>query len=1646
MSNSGGINPATGNASLQSLFASLRKQSSDPNSFDAEPFGTPDRQQRLSEAINTRSGGSSKGTPPPFSFFGSGPSMPQTRPSENHQPTVSSPIPSPDHRGPQPHHQSAIMSPNLPTPSTTSPATVTGQPNADRTAKLLNLLKLNPSAPTSSGAHQHDEISGQRSMTAGNQDTYDGKESQSGPSRGISASDLVASFMGGNKPPTPGVRTPAKPTGSSKVEVSRDFSEPASSPSAHTQDFLLQLLNQPKTSQSDEGSSILQAEKALSPQHEAPEATADDVTQDLADASLARVDSGPSQSHKSPLPGSTTSSPHVFRGNDNTHAFAFDGTPTSQKTAQSIFTYQNPFDQLAASSPLNRTPRHDQPRSGSGTPSVEVRKSSQTPQNGSNGTESAKRKNQGSPPGLLHESARKKPSGVEGSLPVLSSPPPPVLPDGRSQVEALMGIGANHKDPETVAHALTEVGEQVNQEVEQALAETERTEGTHAAADAQQEVWDELQDEVKDVAAQMKTELEKDENEGALEEALPKPVAGAVKDLIDGAAQAQAAENWDSADEGENRGRKPANHVVRVYNFPMKPFSTLVLQSLPYPNPVFRDDCVMDIARLKKEFDQVDRTLATATKDFIIYGMSKNGGFRVIRQDDGRDKQVFAPTKDRIFTLSSTTAPSGTSSAGFQSVLATGISGTVYWLPLVKNREDLFENEDLERHRIIFPPTASQEESTSGGQLKTRARKSSRHPEFFAVGRGKAIHIVWPSIAGSSKYLSNRKERIVDTTKYLHERCLKIATGKAGKDFTFSEDDTVVASLDKLGRLRMWDIRELTNEVNAVAKGSVPTANPPLEIKSPIITFLTTSPAEKAWPSSVMFLDKSRPYARGVALRYMIIGMKQNHTLQLWDLALGRATQELNLPHSNESDAICSVVYHHPSNMIVVGHPTRNSIYFVHLSAPRYNLSPMAQARYLERLTQNDPSLPKPDVTAIMSGFREYSFATKGQLRSIDILSQPSALSDDPDNSPVFELYIMHSKGVSCLSIAREDLGWSKDSKVLHPVDGVEEGVVRVEDLREIPPPSESPPNQSSAVNGDQPSTASASATSLPLPSSKTSKPSPKPVFSSTTESGRALAPDANDTDLRKKEDKSDTTLATPVFGAQESAGNVPDKQEKRKKKRAGGDNANRGTDEMAAANLSSVQPPSYSQAAQQGKAAPTPASSVSHKTSGQLKPQKVSTPSGEEKEHSPMREGRPSTSDIPSINMGISGEFLDKEIRKIEKSVSGEFTKVMSRELGNIYRRFDEDKRIQQAAGDAKQDAVLRLVSSTLSENVEKSLARMIGQNIQQSVLPAIANVTENSLNRHISDAIRNQFHLSLSRELRSALPEIVGRAFQSPDVLRHVSDLVADKVAVHVESEFSSVLHGTISPAFKQLALDAAKKIAGEVERRTAEQIRVGDLQRHNDSQKIDQLHDLVRGLTQTVSRMADAQSDFQSEILKLQRQLNQSSARRSDVSGTPSTAQERAGSPRQVEKEPTPEKTPEQEEHDTIVDLMRQGRYEEATIKWLQSERQAELFDSFFVRCGPEYVQTLSPLVLLSVAASITSSLETHVGERMNWLSSCFSSINATDSDVRDVLPKIMDVLVQRLEGLYMRIAETNLQDPLLKKIPPLTRIAKELKLAG
>lgn len=813
-------------------------------------------------------------------------------------------------------------------------------------------------------------------------------------------------------------------------------------------------------------------------------------------------------------------------------------TPTPSK---GLFTYVNPFEQLHATSPRNRTPRGSTPAPG--------------------GKKSAS--------GLKEVKAESIPLPFSAEpSPVLGEMPPDAAVEADAAKDAVSLEQALQKEEELVGKADEKSDQQTRQDRPATPVEPVPTKPSLQSLGLEELV----QPPVTELAAAQNTDA---------------PLPPIHKEL------GEDEDDYESASETAS-GEIP----VVVYNFPMKPFSSITIIPSAVQRLKFPTSKISDIARMPRTFDQLDRNLIAASHQYIVYAISKSngrGGIRVLRQYDGKDKVLMKDSPDRTFNVA---VGKG------ERILGTGISGAVVWAELGGD----FEGPDW-NSMFVFPP--SEEQGQSNGVLKSRARKTSRQMDVFAIGRGKTISIIHAPTAKA--YAKGGRGNEVASKKYLADHARTIDTGKASKDYAFSDDDSVIISIDKAGKLKLWDVQELINFSSNDAYNSLQQVfppQPPMTLTTPILYFSAVAAGESYRATSVMFLDKWRPYHKCLALRYVIVGMKQNHTLQLWDLALGRPVQEINFPQESDTDALCSVVYHPMSGIIVVGNPTRNSIYFIHLSAPKYNLPAMSQAQYVRGLSVKDPSIPKPDATAILSGLREYTFAAKGQLMSLDILDATETESQG-EIPPLFELYVAHSKGMTTLSVYKEDLGWDTKNSVKASVDAVKAGICTLSALAAPPPQDVSDKSVTEKdVKSDKSISDKTEKTEKTEPVELPATQGSKSVVSPSPESvGAEVLPP-------KPETVSPVITAKKPEPVEEKPTVVPNGNVKKKKK----DKGNSNTAPVAASTST------------EGSRAVSTSSKGSVTTEAE--------------------------------NLGVSAAFLDREIKKIEKTVSSEFSKVMSREL----------------------------------------------------------------------------------------------------------------------------------------------------------------------------------------------------------------------------------------------------------------------------------------------------------------------------------------------------------------------------------------------
>ena len=355
------------------------------------------------------------------------------------------------------------------------------------------------------------------------------------------------------------------------------------------------------------------------------------------------------------------------------------------------------------------------------------------------------------------------------------------------------------------------------------------------------------------------------------------------------------------------------------------------------------------------------------------------------------------------------------------------------------------------------------------------------------------------------------------------------------------------------------------------------------------------------------------------------------------------------------------------------------------------------------------------------------------------------------------------------------------------------------------------------------------------------------------------------------------------------------------------------------------------------------------------------------------------------ALKIGISSDWLDRELKKIEKGVSTEFQK----ELNVLYQNIQNDRAVQDSAAIARHEAVLRLVSSTLSTNIEKSLSRIMMTQIQQAVLPALSGVTVQVVTPQVVEAVARILHQLVPHEIKTQLPVAINAGLQNPHISRTISESVSAKITSELQSQLSDMLHKSITPSVKNLTSAAAEKSASVIETRLAAEIGRLEADRRADLAKMDKMSQVLQGMAQTMQAMSESQVAFQAQILKDRR----SNAQPSGASATVTSLQvstSRCSPPSILTSTQAP--TPEDIEVEAISGLMNDGKYEEGSIKWLQSAHPVELFDRLFVRYTPEYLSTdVSPLVAFSVAITIANSLSTNAARRLEWMNAAFGAVD-------------------------------------------------------
>jgi hypothetical protein len=309
----------------------------------------------------------------------------------------------------------------------------------------------------------------------------------------------------------------------------------------------------------------------------------------------------------------------------------------------------------------------------------------------------------------------------------------------------------------------------------------------------------------------------------------------------------------------------------------------------------------------------------------------------------------------------------------------------------------------------------------------------------------------------------------------------------------------------------------------------------------------------------------------------------------------------------------------------------------------------------------------------------------------------------------------------------------------------------------------------------------------------------------------------------------------------------------------------------------------------------------------------------------------------------------------------------------------------VADASSAAKQDAILRLVSSTLTENVESTLHKIVSTSIENKVIPALTSNTSKVIERKLAETLNTQVSESIAKELKAAVPGAISAALRDSQVTRALSSHIVDEVTKQVKMDMGGLVQRSMQTVQTNMAsqmtqsTQSTQKAILDIESKLGASLREVSEHQSQQNAMLAQLSASVRDLSSLVQSMKEDQS----------RVLSQAAQQ---------TAPQASPAPAQVESEAETVVAQQQEEPtevERLTHMLRNAEYQQATIEWLQSANQAELFDNLFRFLNPLYLQQVSSLVALSVSAAITSSFETNVELRLEWLGTIVSNIDTSVS---------------------------------------------------
>ncbi|KAJ3997522.1 hypothetical protein F5050DRAFT_1399834 [Lentinula boryana] len=169
---------------------------------------------------------------------------------------------------------------------------------------------------------------------------------------------------------------------------------------------------------------------------------------------------------------------------------------------------------------------------------------------------------------------------------------------------------------------------------------------------------------------------------------------------------------------------------------------------------------------------------------------------------------------------------------------------------------------------------------------------------------------------------------------------------------------------------------------------------------------------------------------------------------------------------------------------------------------------------------------------------------------------------------------------------------------------------------------------------------------------------------------------------------------------------------------------------------------------------------------------------------------------DAATINESVLGQALSKEIKKTEENLHTRISRLLTKEMDKQNQRFEDARIHEQEADFARQEKILKLISSELTRNTTRVVEVAVKNEVQTSVLPSLEAITR----KEVKDALNDQVGRGLVDVISQRIPVEMEKLLTRPDISGHYSHILSSQLTPMIERHIKDAVSKTLIPLYSQ------------------------------------------------------------------------------------------------------------------------------------------------------------------------------------------------------------------------------------------------------